>query len=76
MKNYYDSTTDEKRSDIAGKIMRELNNQNRHQGGLFDCGDLGFCLLQWRTMWHCVWYEPEPLPWEKDNTWICKAAEM
>lgn len=46
-----------KRGKIAFGIMAMLNDKNQHYGGLFDCGEYGFCLI-WRNKigWEYQWY--------------------
>lgn len=44
------------------EIIHALNDLDRYRGGLFDCGELGFCRVWWhRRSWQCEWYEAETL---------------
>lgn len=50
------------RIDAYFDIVRALNKQEVAAGGLFDCGDLGFCLIEWRRYkWEGRWFEARQL---------------
>lgn len=56
---------EQRRIEVAYRIMSHLNDdEKRHgRGGLFDCGELGCCLV-WssRMRWEYRWYDLEQLP--------------
>lgn len=61
---------EQKRDETYYKIIAAINDdKSRHgRGGLFDCGELGGCLIYWSKMrFHCMWYDLEKLPWEKNE---------
>ncbi len=55
----------QRRGEMLGKIIAMLNSAGRYRsgrGGLFDCGELGCCLV-WmgEDGWDREWYELEKL---------------
>ena len=47
----------EQRATAFIAIVRKLVDTDRSYGGLFDCGQLGFCYVYWsRFAWDCKWF--------------------
>jgi len=54
-----------KRFEMFTRIRAALNAQTCYHGGLFDCGELGYCRVWWSTRphgWECQWHDLEQLP--------------
>lgn len=54
----------QERGEMFGKIIAAINeDETRHgRGGLFNCGELGCCLVFYSRMrFDCLWYELEEL---------------
>lgn len=52
---------------VAGLLYGYMNDNKRHRGAYFDCGDIGIVYIFWNNgMWNSRWTtsDIEPLPKE------------
>lgn len=47
---------------VFAKIIESWNDEGRHYGGWFDCGELGIAYIRWIRGWEVQWGELEALP--------------